>query len=124
MQAFTRVDPVTKMQQSKRYGCRHDGCRSDATCIPRLYVPAHTMSINAAAAPVTSLMSLPLCDVHFKLLHVKQLLESSEIRSAIELEFRKRNAAPDFAKASIGRINDTDLDFGRFEVMQERARAS
>lgn len=111
-------------QKAKRYPCRHSGCRSDATCLPRLYVPAHPLSQNAAAGPVTSLMALPLCDVHFKLLDAREFVSRQEVRDSISVEFRKRNAHPDFAKAVIGRIGDTDLDFGRFEVMQERARAN
>lgn len=113
---------------SKRYPCRWDaGCRSDATCLGRLYVSAHPLSVNDKAEPVTVMLGLPLCDVHFRLLDAKAVLSGergAQIRAAVELEFRKRNALPDFSRAAIGRISDTDLDFGRFEVMNEKVRAN
>lgn len=115
-------------QINQRYKCRWEGaCRQDATCVGRLYVPPHKLSLNADTKPVTAMLGLPLCDTHFKLLDVKMILQGERgqaIRDAVEQEFRKRGAMPDFSKASIGRIGETDHDFGRFEILQERARAN
>lgn len=112
---------------AKRYPCRWQGCRQDSTCVARLYVPPHALSVKADAQPVTAMLGITLCDVHFKLFDVKFLLQGERgtmIREAVTAEFRKRGAVPNFDKAAIGRIGDTDMDFGRFEVMNERARAN
>jgi hypothetical protein len=115
-------------QINQRYQCRWDGtCRQDATCVGRLYVPAHPLSRNRDAKPITAMLGLPLCDTHFALLDVRKVLggeRGQAIRESVEAEFKRRGAMPDFDKASIGRINQTDHDFGRFEILQERARAS
>lgn len=108
--------------------CRWESrCNRPATCVGRLYVPPSSLSPNAAAEPVTAMLGLPLCDTHFKLLTAEQVLAGErgrQIKEAVELEFRKRNAYPNFAKAVIGRLDGRDADFHRFQEMDERARAN
>lgn len=106
-----------------RHSCMHSGCHSEATCMPRLYVPAHPLSRNRNAEDVSALMGLPLCDHHFTGLKAKDFLRP-EVRDQISAEFRKVSAVPDFDKAVIGRVSRLDHDFGRYEVMKERARSN
>lgn len=112
----------------RRHLCRWDGsCRSEATCVMRLYVPPHAMSVDPNAEPLTVMLGLPLCDAHFRRMDARRLLEGErgvELRERIAAEFRRRNAMPDFAKAAIGRIGEREADFGRFETMQERTHAN
>lgn len=108
--------------------CRFHGCSRPATCLPRLYVPASKLSRNFAAEDVTALMGMPLCDLHFPQVTAKMLLSDArgglQIRDQIADEFRKRNAYPSFDRAVIGRISESEADFKRFLIMQERARAN
>lgn len=95
-------------------------CGQAATCVPRLYVPRHPMSVNAAADDVSALMGAAFCEGCFKKLDPQQFLKD-EVKERIALEFRKRNAIPNFAKAVLGRIPAYDPDYGRYEAMRERA---
>lgn len=113
--------------QRRSHGCMYHGCNRAATCLPRLYVPKSKLSINQAADDVSALMGMPLCDGCFKKLTAKELLSGESgavIRQSVERVFRERNAFPNFDKAAIGRVAQQDHDFGRFEIMKEKARVN
>lgn len=113
--------------QRKSHGCMYHGCNRAATCLPRLYVPKSKLSINQGAEDVTALMGMPLCETCFKKLKAKELLEGESgeaIRTQITEVFRQRNAFPNFDRAVIGRVAQQDHDFGRFEIMKEKARVN
>lgn len=101
-------------------------CGSPATCMGRLYVPASKLSMNAAAEDVSALLcGLTYCDRHFAIIQANpgQFLIPG-IMATIDLEFKKRNAYPNFKKAVIGRIPIADPDFARGQKAAEVARKS
>lgn len=108
----------------KREACRRAGCKYDATCMPRLYIPRHKMSINARADDVSALMGIALCERHFREVQKSPglFLHRQEVRDSIATEFRKRNAMPDFDRAVIGRIPLYDPDYARIKKLEERVR--
>ena len=103
-----------------------------ATCCVRIYVPASALSFNAGVHDVSILMSgVFFCDRHYWLLldgNLKLKPEAAakfltaEVKAAVEIEFRKRNAYPNFAKATAGRIPTTDADYRRAQRAVEVAR--
>lgn len=109
-------------------------CRGSvpATCCVRLYVPASALSINAGADDVSMLMcGVFFCDRHYWLLLNHELkftgeaaakFLTPEVKAAVELEFRKRNAYPNFDRATAGRIPMTDEDFRRAQQAVQAAR--
>lgn len=111
----------------RRYPCLGEKCHTEATVIPKLWVPAHPMSINAKAEAVSALMGVTLCDACFANLDPQRFLDESQggaqIKEGIGLAMRKRNAIPDFAKAALSRVTPYDHDWERYGKAKEKARA-
>lgn len=112
--AVKRAGPVEK--------CMGANCSADAVCMPRLYVPAHPMSIVRDQEDVSALMGVKLCDRCFYLLKPGQFLRHDEVRATFAAEFQKRNGVPNFDKAVIGRIPIYDPDFAKMEEIRQKAR--
>lgn len=107
-------------------------CRSPATCCTRLYVPPSALSINAGADDVSVLMAgVYFCDRHYFLLldgdlklkpEARAKFITQEVMAAISFEFRKRNAYPNFDKATAGRVPANDPDYRRGQTAVQVAR--
>lgn len=126
---FSYVRPGFGVKEKPRpETCRWSaGCNQEATCMPRLYVPASQfLSMNPNSDDVSALLTLPFCDRHFYQLDAQQILNGAyggeEIKAAVSMEFRKRAANPNFAKAVIGRIPTTDPDYLRGQKANDAAR--
>lgn len=108
-------------QKIRQEPCRRHGCRALATCMPRLYVPRHAMSL-ARGDDISSLMDLELCDRHHYMLKAADFLHREEVRLMIANECRKQNCMPDFDKAVIGRVPLYDPDFMRMREARAKQR--
>lgn len=104
----SRAEPERAAPERCRW---YQGCGADATCIPRLYVPASPLSPNAGIDDVSSTMFVPLCDRHFHFIRPDMLLKDEHIRAEIETVFRRKNALPSYGRAVIGRIPASDPNY-------------
>ena len=59
------------------HACRYRGCRLEATCMPRLYVPPSQFSPDRSK-DVSALMGMPLCEAHFKMMTPAELLQGEQ----------------------------------------------
>ena len=114
--------------QTRRHHCRYQNCKREASCLPRLYVPAYQINPSRTLEDCSIMLAgLYLCETCFSKLTAKEILEGERgeaIRESV-IEFYKRAGAhPNFDKAVIGRVSPKDHDFGRSEDLEEKTRAN
>lgn len=99
-------------------------CGAPATCMPQLFVPCSAMAI-VQIKPVSSLMSVILCDKHFFEAQKKpeQFFAEQHVRDDISRHFTRLGTYPNFAKAVVGRVPASDPDYQRLHEIMRKQRA-
>ena len=113
--------------QTRRHQCVYAGCKREATCGARLYVPPFRISPRYVEDCSIMLAGLWLCETCFSKLTAKELLSGERgepLRASVEAFYRRIDTLPNFEKAVIGRVSPRDHDFGRSEDITERHRAN
>lgn len=95
--------------------CMHVDCELDATCAPKLMVPATGYALEAHQ-PMGLSMGAVICDAHFATLDAHEMLEKNPRLVEIFEHLAKDKAPPDFKRAYLQRLA---VDSEEFLVLQK-----
>lgn len=111
---------------SGRQMCMEPGCRNEANCLPRLWVPAKfkMLGVGKSFDGVASVMGLPMCFKHWKLLRPRDFLKNAEVRASIEQDFRRHGAIAWFERASLHQVRRSEPEFANWLQLHRLARAT
>jgi len=97
--------------------CAHEGCQKEASCAPKICVPAVNGPLEESKT-IGLILSLKICQLHFDELKIKDFLSpTSDLRRMVEIVARGK-AEPDFERAWFKRVLLISNEFGMFERAQ------